>query len=40
MHRYRKQSQKTPGREISITLRRMGELMDEVKYGAERYAQI
>jgi len=30
LHGYRKQSQKTPGGEIAIALRRMQELMDEV----------
>lgn len=30
LHGYRKQSQKTPGSEIAIALRRMQELMDEV----------
>ncbi len=29
LHGYRKQSQKAPGREIEIALRRMEELMDE-----------
>lgn len=30
LHGYRKQSQKTPDREIEIAMRRMQELMDEV----------
>jgi len=30
LHGYRKQSQKAPGREIEIAMRRMQELMDEV----------
>ncbi|MDZ4159157.1 MAG: type II toxin-antitoxin system RelE/ParE family toxin [Anaerolineaceae bacterium] len=30
LHGYRKQSQKAPGREIAIALRRMEELSDEV----------
>ena len=30
LHGYRKQSQKAPGREIEIALRRMEELLDEV----------
>jgi phage-related protein len=30
LHGYRKQSQKAPGREIEVALRRMEELMDEV----------
>jgi len=30
LHGYRKQSQKTPDREIDIAMRRMQELMDEV----------
>jgi phage-related protein len=40
LHGYRKQSQKAPGREIEIALKRMEELMDEVQYGSKRHAQI